>query len=206
MGSAIDISNYRRRRKSNLMKVLGNRCCICGYNELPDALEFHHINPEDKEFGIASKGICRDLEKDLAEIKKCVLICANCHRAVHKGLYSEQELWNKQFYNEEIANQLREEKRKLEEKTVYYCLSCGKELSEKTLTGLCRECYSKTTRITERPNREELKELIRTKPFTQIGLMFGVTDNTIRKWCDAENLPRKKSDINSISDEEWAKI
>lgn len=206
MSSSIDVSNFRRRRKANLMKVLGNKCCLCGYDLLPDALEFHHINPQDKEYGIAANGTCHDLEKDLAEIKKCILICANCHRAVHKGLYSEQDLWDKQFYDDNIANELREEKEKLLTKQIFYCEICGKELSGKTKSGLCEECYKKSTRIVERPDRETLKQLIRTLPFTQIGLQYHVTDNAIRKWCDAENLPRKKTDINKFTDEEWAKI
>ena len=54
--------------------------------------------------------------------------------------------------------------------------------------------------------REELKGLIRNKPFTQIGKQFNVTDNAIRKWCDKFNLPRKKSDIQKYSVEEWSKI
>lgn len=54
--------------------------------------------------------------------------------------------------------------------------------------------------------REELKDLIRTTPFTTIASQFGYTDNAIRKWCDKFNLPRKKSEINSYSDEEWTKI
>lgn len=47
-------------------------------------------------------------------------------------------------------------------------------------------------RTVDRPSRDELKQLIRTKPFLQIGKMYGVSDNAIRKWCDFENLPRKK--------------
>jgi hypothetical protein len=35
--------------------------------------------------------------------------------------------------------------------------------------------------------------MIRTMPFTKIGEHFGVTDNAIRKWCDAEKLPRRAS-------------
>lgn len=61
-------------------------------------------------------------------------------------------------------------------------------------------------RTVERPSREELKYLIRNLPFTKIGKMYGVSDNSVRKWCDFENLPRKKRDINSYSDEEWEKI
>lgn len=55
-------------------------------------------------------------------------------------------------------------------------------------------------------SREELKQLIRTTPFVQIGKQYGVTDNSIRKWCDKYKLPRKVSEIHSITDEEWEKI
>lgn len=54
--------------------------------------------------------------------------------------------------------------------------------------------------------REELKELIRTKPFTQIGKQFNVSDNAIRRWCDKFNLPRKSTEIKKITDEEWKNI
>jgi hypothetical protein len=36
--------------------------------------------------------------------------------------------------------------------------------------------------------------------------MFGVSDNAIRKWCVSNNLPSKKLEINSYSDEDWAMI
>lgn len=66
---------------------------------------------------------------------------------------------------------------------------------------------SLSNRIVERPDRQTLKKLIRTIPFTTIGKMYGnVSDNAIRKWCDFENLPRKKNIINSYSDEEWEKL
>ena len=77
----------------------------------------------------------------------------------------------------------------------YYCQDCGKELSSKLATR-CAECASKASRIVERPNRDKLKNLIRTKSFTSIGAQFGVADNTIRKWCKAENLPSTKKDIS----------
>ena len=54
--------------------------------------------------------------------------------------------------------------------------------------------------------REELKELIRTKPFTQIGKQFQVSDNAIRKWCDKFSLPRRSSEIKKYSDDDWSKI
>lgn len=58
----------------------------------------------------------------------------------------------------------------------------------------------------ERCDRETLKSLIRSTPFTRIAEQFGVTDNAIRKWCDYYNLPRRVKDIKSYSDEEWNNI
>lgn len=88
----------------------------------------------------------------------------------------------------------------------HYCLDCGKEVSTPE-TVRCNECEykrRKTQALQDRPvSREELKVLIRTTPFTQIGIMFGVSDNAIRKWCDGYNLPRKASEIKKYSDEEW---
>jgi len=83
----------------------------------------------------------------------------------------------------------------------YFCKECGNIISRE---GLCLSCINKTRRkVIERPDREKLKQLIREKPFTEIGKIFGVTDNAIRKWCDSYSLPRKKSDINNYSKEEW---
>lgn len=48
--------------------------------------------------------------------------------------------------------------------------------------------------------------MIRTMPFTHIAKKFGVSDNAIRKWCIAENLPKKKTEINKFSDEEWENL
>ena len=87
-----------------------------------------------------------------------------------------------------------------------YCMCCGKQISKGAVTGLCFQCHSKTIRVVEWPSREELKQLIRTTPFTTIGDRFNVADNTVRKWCDRYNLPRRVKDIKSYSDEEWELI
>lgn len=90
------------------------------------------------------------------------------------------------------------------EKTKHYCIDCGAEITRKAIR--CVKCGQISSRIVKRPSREELKQLIRTKPFTQIGKMYGVSDNSIRKWCDIENLPRRKTDINNYTNEEWELI
>lgn len=85
----------------------------------------------------------------------------------------------------------------------YYCSCCGKEITRSSNSGLCVDCSNIQSRICERPSRQELKNLIRTMPFTKIGKMFGVSDNAIRKWCIAEQLPSKASVIKSINDTNW---
>lgn len=86
-----------------------------------------------------------------------------------------------------------------------YCLDCGAEIHH--LAQRCKKChlqYRKTTSGSTIPiSREELKDLIRNKPFTQIGQQFGITDNAIRKWCDNYNLPRKSLEIKKYTNEEW---
>ena len=89
----------------------------------------------------------------------------------------------------------------------YYCEDCGIEISKNSKK--CISCFGKSQikPITELPvTREDLKILIRTKSFSEIGRKFNLTDNAIRKWCDKYNLPRKKSDIKKYSDDAWLKI
>ena len=86
----------------------------------------------------------------------------------------------------------------------YFCIDCGCEIGKGAVR--CSICDHKKQRIVERPNRVELKYLIRTTPFTKIASLFGVSDNSIRKWCKNENLPFKASEIKKYSDEEWEKI
>ena len=64
----------------------GGECVICGYNKCSRALCFHHVNPEDKSFGISANGFTRSWEKTKNELDKCVLLCSNCHMEFHEGI------------------------------------------------------------------------------------------------------------------------
>jgi 5-methylcytosine-specific restriction endonuclease McrA len=77
----------RRRVKVRKMAVeyKGGGCEVCGYDRCMEALEFHHLDPTKKDFGISAKGYSRSWEKVKTEIEKCVLLCANCHREYHAG-------------------------------------------------------------------------------------------------------------------------
>ncbi len=89
-------------------------------------------------------------------------------------------------------------------KEINYCKKCGRPLSTKA--DYCQTCIHEFQRKCEWPSREELKLLIRTTPFLQIGQKYHVSDNAVRKWCINYGLPSKKKDIKNTTDEEWEKI
>jgi hypothetical protein len=69
--------------KINKLKLeYGGKCKKCGYNKYLGALEFHHIDPNIKEFHLGQK---RGLREDTLrkELDKCELLCSNCHKEVH---------------------------------------------------------------------------------------------------------------------------
>lgn len=196
------VCSFVKRRKSDLIKLFGGKCCICGFDLFQEALEFHHVNPEEKEFSVASSNM-KNLEAQLQELKKCVLVCANCHRGIHSSYYTIPEDWES-LYNEEWADTLRQKLEQTQHGKLFHCKKCGKEITRKA--QYCAECYANLIRCTERPTREELKDLIRHETFVHIGQMYGVSDNAIRKWCKVVNLPTKKREIEKFSDEEWEQI
>ena len=75
----------KRRKKIRLRAIeeSGGKCIKCGYNKYPEVLEFHHRNPTEKDFSISKKGHYRSWKRISEEIKKCDLLCANCHRELH---------------------------------------------------------------------------------------------------------------------------
>lgn len=86
-----------RKKKSYLQELVNSikgeyGCQNCDEDD-PDCLDFHHLDPSKKEFTI-SEQIRKKVNPDklLAEISKCIVICANCHRKLHMGKIKLEEL------------------------------------------------------------------------------------------------------------------
>ena len=82
-------SSENKRNKRNTLKIqaveyLGGECSVCGYNKCINALEFHHRNPDEKDFAI-SRSSRLSFEDIKSELDKCDILCANCHRELHAG-------------------------------------------------------------------------------------------------------------------------
>lgn len=91
LSNAESVQNWRKRKKIILAETKGSKCQICGYDKCINALEFHHLDPTKKDFGISHKNI-RSIEAYKEEIKKCILVCSNCHKEIHAGLIDLEEL------------------------------------------------------------------------------------------------------------------
>lgn len=88
----INANNRRFRRKKKLLSarfLLFKGCCVCGYKRCDRALDFHHLDPKTKLREV-SRMISENysLTRVKEEIRKCVVLCSNCHREVHAGLIS----------------------------------------------------------------------------------------------------------------------
>lgn len=83
--------DYKKRAKNNrhneyektkqLLRSLKTSCVICG-EDWPAALDFHHIDPSEKDHGVSEK---KSRRKMIAESEKCIVLCSNHHRKFHSG-------------------------------------------------------------------------------------------------------------------------
>ena len=70
---------------------MGGACFGCDRRGSFRLFEFHHWHASEKDFGISDDGIVRRWPSILAELAKCVMLCANCHREVHAGVRTLDE-------------------------------------------------------------------------------------------------------------------
>lgn len=78
------VVEWRKRQKIKLVEYKGGCCEICGYNKSIAPLQFHHKNPNEKDFTIGGKSY--SFERLKTEVDKCILVCANCHLEIHEDI------------------------------------------------------------------------------------------------------------------------
>ena len=75
---------------AKIKEKYGGKCIRCGYDKCIKALEFHHIDPTKKDFTISNGNF--KLKEAIEESKKCILICSNCHKEFHDGMWKLEDL------------------------------------------------------------------------------------------------------------------
>lgn len=79
------VVTHRRRRKQRAVLSMGAACYACDRNGPSVIFDFHHWDASTKSFGVQD-GNTRSWPRISAELAKCVMLCANCHREVHAGV------------------------------------------------------------------------------------------------------------------------
>ena len=82
------VVQHRRRLKQRLVAEAGGACALCGYDRHLGALQFHHLDPRSKRLHVSQNGVTLSLETIRQEVRKCVLLCSNCHAEVEGGIVS----------------------------------------------------------------------------------------------------------------------
>lgn len=83
------IKSYVRKLKEKMINYKGGQCQKCGYKKCNTALEFHHLDPSKKEFGLS--GLSIKFETIKPELDKCIMVCANCHRELHEQIQNQKD-------------------------------------------------------------------------------------------------------------------
>lgn len=167
----------------------GGKCQVCGYSRSIAALDFHHRDPNQKDFGIGG-AISYGWERIRAEVDKCDLLCKCCHAEEHDRIRAEkigpqQEL---------IAKHARV----LINKT---CSFCSAKLKGKKAEGnsFCdMKCKVEFYQLPEQleklgrkpwPSNDEFSRLLWKFPLTELGKKFGVSGNSVKKRAQTLGIP-----------------
>ena len=75
-------SRYKENTRKWFVKYKASlKCEICGESRAP-CLDFHHLDEKKMNIGLMPRW-GHSVETILTEIKRCQVLCANCHRMIH---------------------------------------------------------------------------------------------------------------------------
>ena len=167
------VKKWRKETKKRMIESMGGKCSICNYNKCHDALEFHHIDPNVKEIGLGSiRANPTSWSKIVDELKKCILLCSNCHREIHDGITKIPENYPK--FNEKYFNY-----KELNKDIGTPCKKCGK--IKPSEYKFCSSSCSSSARERVDWSKYDLIKMKETMNNSQIADLIGVSDVTIRK-------------------------
>lgn len=170
------VKKWREKTKLRIVDAFGGSCGICGYNRCTDALELHHLDPSKKSFSLGSLR-ASPIKWDIVveELRKCVMLCANCHREHHDDILPIPDNINR--FSETYSDY------KAVEKSEFYddCPICGKKkrLYSKTCSVECGNLIRQKIDWT----KYDLYDMIHTKQMTRIEVaeLLGCNPATITK-------------------------
>ena len=167
-----------RRRKVKEMAFIykGGKCAACGYSRCITAIDFHHLVPSQKDFGVGN-GNTTAWAKVREELDKCVALCSNCHREVHAGMLYAPEL--KSPSPSEGETFLRAAKMlPPDPNPTPRCRECGDSIPTKG--ARCLPCFRRSREKAPWPSHEDLLAEILWTSRSQVARRLGVSETAVR--------------------------
>lgn len=151
-------NDKRKRAKKILVASMGYSCQVCGYDRCISSLDFHHVNPEEKKSLISRLLSCTTSKypEIVKELKKCILLCKNCHHEFHEGIIKLPKKYAKldESKLEELKNGYKNRRQRY--KSIFdKCPVCG-NLKDRRKKTCSIKCSNKRQNKTGIPSKRKM--------------------------------------------------
>lgn len=154
-----------------MVKAMGGKCQCCGYDRCFDALAFHHLDPSTKDLSFSRvRANPVNWATVVAELKKSILVCHNCHSEIHAGVRQIPD--NRAVFDERFASYRQIDK-------FDDCPKCGKQKSIKN--RYCSLSCAASSRGKVDWDNIDLLDLMNRYTITQLEEMLNVSNEAIYK-------------------------
>lgn len=167
------VKKWRKATKNRIIEAMGGSCVCCGYNACGHSLALHHLNPEKKDLGLgAIRASAISWERIVVELRKCILVCHNCHGEIHAGIRFVPEKCK--GFDESFSSYKDLEKVKKD-----YCPVCGKLKPTYQIT--CSRSCAGQNRYKINWNDIDLEQELKIKSVLAIAEGLGCSDAAVHK-------------------------
>ena len=179
------VKKWRRNTKDRLVEAFGGACACCGIEGHSCIMDFHHLDESQKEFSLcAARAHAKSWKKVTEEARKCVMLCAICHRLHHNGLVDIPP--DAPSFDEKYADY--KSLRKAEE--LNDCPVCGTKKPNRMIT-CSRVCAARKSRKVDWDKHDKLleQEVALGTPWVRIADKIGnISDVSVKKRAKKLNL------------------
>jgi hypothetical protein len=178
------VKKWRSVTKIRMVDAMGGKCQCCGYDRCNNSLAFHHLDPAQKENGFGDiRSNPSNWINIVEELRKCILVCHNCHSEIHAGIRGIPDVYN--TFNEEFLDYKASFEAEYDN-----CSICN---NKKTLTR--KFCSAKCAATNKRKvdwDSIDLLQLMKDNTITQLVEKLGISNAAIYKRRDKilkQNIP-----------------
>jgi wobble nucleotide-excising tRNase len=157
-----------------MITSMGGRCNCCGYDSCPDALAFHHLDPSQKDLSFGgARANPRNWNSIVEELRKCILVCHNCHSEIHAGYREWPEI--KSYFDESFADY----KKMLRDAKTSNCPVCNVPKPIHNITCSLSCAASRSRKVDW--ESIDLPDLVKTMTLRAIAAQLNVSDAAVGK-------------------------